>query len=60
MSAIISEKFRIFNAKQFYESLTEPISDTTDTSSERTRMYSLEGTKFLLELVLLQQLSKLM
>lgn len=43
MSAIISERFRIFNAKQFYESLTEPISDTTDVSSERTRMYFFVG-----------------
>jgi len=42
MAAIISEKFRIFNAKQFYESLTEPISGS-DTSAERTRMYFFVG-----------------
>lgn len=42
MAAIISEKFRIFNAKQFYESLTEP-SSGNDLSSERTRMYFFVG-----------------
>ena len=42
MAAIISEKFRIFNAKQFYESLTEPTSGS-DTSPERTRMYFFVG-----------------
>lgn len=42
MAAIISEKFRIFNAKQFYESLTEPTGGL-DTSSERTRMYFFVG-----------------
>jgi hypothetical protein len=42
MAAIISEKFRIFNAKQFYESLTEPLSGS-DSSSERTRMYFFVG-----------------
>jgi len=42
MAAIISEKFRIFNAKQFYESLTEPAGGT-DTSPERTRMYFFVG-----------------
>ena len=40
MSAIISEKFRIFNAQQFLESLTEGPSDT---STERTRMYFFVG-----------------
>ncbi len=42
MAAIISEKFRIFNAKQFYESLTEPLGGS-DTSPERTRMYFFVG-----------------
>ncbi len=42
MAAIISERFRIFNAKQFYESLTEPLSGS-DSSSERTRMYFFVG-----------------
>ena len=40
MAAIISDKFRIFNAKQFLESLTE---GATDTSSERSRMYFFVG-----------------
>jgi hypothetical protein len=40
MAAIISDKFRIFNAKQFLESLTE---GSTDTGSERTRMYFFVG-----------------
>ena len=40
MSAIISEKFRIFNAQQFLESLTEGPSDA---STERTRMYFFVG-----------------
>jgi hypothetical protein len=40
MAAIISDKFRIFNAKQFLESLTE---GATDTGSERTRMYFFVG-----------------
>ena len=40
MAAIISEKFRIFNAKQFLESLTE---GSTDTSADRTRMYFFVG-----------------
>ena len=40
MAAIISDKFRIFNAKQFLESLSE---GSTDTSSERTRMYFFVG-----------------
>ena len=40
MAAIISDKFRIFNAKQFLESLTE---GTTDTSAERSRMYFFVG-----------------
>lgn len=40
MAAIISEKFRIFNAKQFLESLSEGASDT---GSERSRMYFFVG-----------------
>ena len=40
MAAIISDKFRIFNAKQFLESLTE---GPTDTSNERSRMYFFVG-----------------
>ena len=40
MAAIISDKFRIFNAKQFLESLSE---GSTDTGSERTRMYFFVG-----------------
>ena len=40
MAAIISDKFRIFNAKQFLESLTE---GATDTSAERSRMYFFVG-----------------
>lgn len=40
MAAIISDKFRIFNAKQFLESLTEGASDT---STERSRMYFFVG-----------------
>ena len=40
MAAIISDKFRIFNAKQFLESLTE---GATDTSAERSRMYLFVG-----------------
>jgi len=40
MAAIISDKFRIFNAKQFLESLTE---GATDTSQERSRMYFFVG-----------------
>jgi len=40
MAAIISDKFRIFNAKQFLESLTE---GQTDTSAERSRMYFFVG-----------------
>ena len=40
MAAIISDKFRIFNAKQFLESLTE---GPTDTSAEKTRMYFFVG-----------------
>jgi len=40
MPAIISDKFRIFNAKQFLESLTE---GATDTGSERSRMYFFVG-----------------
>ena len=40
MAAIISDKFRIFNAKQFLESLEEGPSDTSD---ERSRMYFFGG-----------------
>jgi len=40
MAAIISDKFRIFNAKHFLESLTEGPSET---SAERTRMYFFVG-----------------
>lgn len=40
MAAIISDKFRIFNAEQFLESLSEGPSDT---STERTRMYFFVG-----------------
>jgi hypothetical protein len=40
MAAIISDKFRIFNATQFLESLSEGASDT---GSERTRMYFFVG-----------------
>jgi hypothetical protein len=40
MAAIISDKFRIFNAKQFLESLSE---GSTDNGAERTRMYFFVG-----------------
>jgi hypothetical protein len=40
MAAIISEKFRIFNAKQFLESLNEGDSDT---GADRSRMYFFVG-----------------
>jgi hypothetical protein len=40
MAAIISDKFRIFNAKQFLESLSE---GSTDSGEERTRMYFFVG-----------------
>jgi hypothetical protein len=40
MAAIISEKFRIFNAKQFLESLSE---GSSDSDSARTRMYFFVG-----------------
>ncbi|MAH08681.1 MAG: hypothetical protein CL961_03335 [Euryarchaeota archaeon] len=40
MAAIISDKFRIFNAKQFLESLSEGPSETSD---EKTRMYFFVG-----------------
>ena len=40
MAAIISDKFRIFNAKQFLESLSE---GPNATSAERTRMYFFVG-----------------
>jgi len=42
MAAIISDKFRIFNATQFLESLSEP-SGGPDTSAERTRLYFFVG-----------------
>jgi hypothetical protein len=40
MAAIISEKFRIFNAKQFLESLSE---GSGDTDTDRSRMYFFVG-----------------
>jgi len=40
MAAIISEKFRIFNAQQFLESLTE---GSSDTGADRSRMYFFVG-----------------
>jgi hypothetical protein len=40
MTAIISDKFRIFNATQFLESLSE---GPTELSAERTRMYFFVG-----------------
>jgi len=40
MSAIISDKFRIFNAQQFLESLSE---GSSDTGIERSRMYFFVG-----------------
>ena len=40
MAAIISEKFRIFNAKQFLESLTE---GTDDQDAQRSKMYFFVG-----------------
>ena len=40
MAAIISEKFRIFNAKQFLESLSE---GSGDTDADRSRMYFFVG-----------------
>ena len=40
MAAIISEKFRIFNAKQFLESLSE---GSSDTGTDRSRMYFFVG-----------------
>ena len=40
MAAIISEKFRIFNAKQFLESLSE---GANDADAARTRMYFFVG-----------------
>jgi len=42
MAAIISDKFRIFNAKQFLESLSEPVGGAED-SPEKTRMYFFVG-----------------
>ena len=43
MPATISEKFRIFNAKQFLESLSEPSSGGSDSSIDRTLMYFFIG-----------------
>jgi len=43
MAAIISEKFRIFNAKQFLESLSEGATNTEATSDERTKSYFFVG-----------------
>jgi hypothetical protein len=43
MPATISEKFRIFNAKQFLESLSEPSSGGSDSSLDRTLMYFFIG-----------------
>lgn len=45
MPAIISEKFRIFNAKQFLESLSEgtPAGSGGDSSTDRTRLYFFIG-----------------
>ena len=40
MAAIISDKFRIFNAKQFLESLTE---GSSETDPDRSRMYFFVG-----------------
>jgi hypothetical protein len=40
MAAIISDKFRIFNAKQFLESLSE---GANDNSADRTRLYFFVG-----------------
>ena len=40
MAAIISEKFRIFNAKQFLESLSEGATGTEATSDERTPTFA--------------------
>ena len=42
MAAIISDKFRIFNAKQFLESLSEPVGGA-ENSAEKTRMYFFVG-----------------
>ena len=47
MAAIISDKFRIFNAKQFLESLSE---GPNDTSAERTRMYFFVSVKYLTQI----------
>jgi len=43
MAAIISEKFRIFNAIQFLESLSEGATGTEATSEERTKSYFFVG-----------------
>ena len=43
MAAIISDKFRIFNATQFLESLSEGANDGGDAGDVRTRMYFFVG-----------------
>lgn len=43
MPAIISENFRIFNAKQFLESLSEGSNNTEATTDERTKSYFFVG-----------------
>jgi hypothetical protein len=43
MAAIISEKFRIFNAKQFLESFSEGSSLTEESSEDRTKSYFFVG-----------------
>jgi hypothetical protein len=43
MAAIISEKFRIFNAKQFLESLSGGTTGAEATSDERTKSYFFVG-----------------
>jgi len=43
MPAIISEKFRIFNAIQFLESLSEGSTSTEATSADRTKSYFFVG-----------------
>jgi hypothetical protein len=43
MAAIISEKFRIFNAKQFLESFSEGSSLSEESSDERTKSYFFVG-----------------
>lgn len=43
MAAIISEKFRIFNAKQFLESFSEGSSLNEESSADRTKSYFFVG-----------------